>query len=72
MDNLTQGWTQLGPFLQNRGTFLNFKKRAGETSPSSPVPTPLPLVVRLLPASTSNAKSLVHEDNSRANLFGIN
>ena len=39
MDNLTQGWTQLGPFLQNRGTFFNFIK--GQGRPPLPPPSPL-------------------------------
>ena len=41
MEDLTQGWTQLGSFFSNKGTFFDFQKRAGETTPL------LPLVTRL-------------------------
>ena len=30
MKNLTQRWTQSGPFFQNQGTFFDFLKRTGE------------------------------------------
>ena len=33
MEDITQGWTQLGSFFQNQGTFFNFQKSAGEASP---------------------------------------
>ena len=33
MEDLTQRWTQLGPFTQNEGTFFDFQKRAGEGIP---------------------------------------
>ena len=43
MEDLTQGWIELGPFFQNQGTFFDFQKRAGDAPPSSPrplLPTP--------------------------------
>ena len=42
MKNLTQEWTQLGPFLQNQGFFL-FSNKSREVSP----PFSPPLVARL-------------------------
>ena len=39
MKDSTQGWTQLGPFFQNQGTFFDFQKRVGEASPTSPSPS---------------------------------
>ena len=33
MKHFTQGWTQLGHFLPNQITFVDFQKRAGEASP---------------------------------------
>ena len=37
MKNLTQRWTQSGPFFQKSGHFFRFSKRAGETSPITPI-----------------------------------
>ena len=36
MVNLTQGWTESGPFLQNQVTFFHFHNRAREASPLPP------------------------------------
>ena len=33
MENLTQRGIHLGSFFPNQGTFFDFRKRAGETSP---------------------------------------
>ena len=33
MEKITQRWIQSGLFFQNQGTFFDFQKRAGETSP---------------------------------------
>ena len=41
MEDLTQGWRQLGPFSQNQVIFLIFKKVLGR-------PPPSPLVVCLM------------------------
>ena len=38
MEDLTQGWTKLGPFFQNQGNFFYFQKRTGEASPPSSAP----------------------------------
>ena len=32
--NLTQRWTQSGPFFQDQGTFFNFQKRGPDSSTS--------------------------------------
>ena len=37
MENLTQRWIKSGPFFQNKGSFFDFQKRAGEVSPPSPL-----------------------------------
>ena len=39
MEDSTRGWTQLGLFFQNQGTFLDFQKReGGGLAPLSPLP----------------------------------
>ena len=36
MENLTQRWTQSGPFFPKYGPFFQFSKRTGEVSPLPP------------------------------------
>ena len=40
MENLTQRWTQSGPFFPKSGHFFQFSKSAGEASPLSSSYTP--------------------------------
>ena len=44
MEDLAQGWTQLGPFFQNQGTFFDFQKGQGRPPPwpNHPPPSPCP------------------------------
>ena len=41
MENLTQRWTQSGPFFPKSGHFFRFSKRAGEASPLPPSCAPV-------------------------------
>ena len=41
MGNLTQKWTQSGPFFQKSELFFRFSKKAGDASPLAPSCAPV-------------------------------